>query len=716
MKYRYYYCPLIFLFVFFPYIIVFAGDAPLSKILVDTSSSKKISPFIYGHNTLAYDPCYQKGEGKCNNDGRYSNHGAGQWNPVRQEVDSALLQFSRKIQMKFLRFPGGCGTHIYNWKETIGPLAKRSLFQFGLDEFLVLCEKLQATPIITLSYFTGTDGDLADLIEYLNYPINGKNPHGGINWASVRKANGHPMPYNVTFFELGNEVWHGTHGNNLKYLKRGAPSPKSYAKRFIACQKLFKAIDPNIKLGAVLRDFDSLQDGWNYDVAATLRDKMDFGILHIYPISYTEKDGAISAEELFSIALASPLQVQYGLESLSRQLEKVAGQPVPLMITEYNGGFKQNKPVPYRHSLGNALLNAALIQTFLRTTSPILGANYWQFANSYWGVLYNPLYQQHRGNYIRRPNFFVFELFREHFGENLLKTSTSCPSYLSRSFGRVLAAQEYPDDKQLTDTDTEERKKRIIEPDDWDISYARQLLAFQSAVNVQRRNEILEVKFPFKKNINFYHIGVTLPINPQRKYLLTGKIKAEWPVSSSGVYLNVQDKRGWKKTRWAKSTQQITGHQDWCNVQVEFQSLSDAKAIHIMIRRMNGGGFANGKIWIKDVVLQDIGTARQFSPTPYLSSIASINDSGKKVYIIVVNKNLKNPMKSAIKIEKFKIDTTTGKFWVLNGLGADSTNEDGKEHVKITGGSFGIQSDRNYFEFIFAPCSVTAIEVTGHLL
>lgn len=705
-----FYCFLIVLFVLFPCIILHAQKTPLSKILIDASSYKKISPFIYGQNTLAYDPCYQKETKKCNNDGRYSNHGAGQWNPMRQEADSVLLQFSRKIHVKFIRFPGGCGTHIYNWKKTIGPLKKRPLFQFGIDEFLALCEKLHATPIITLSYFTGTDADLADLIEYLNQPINGENPHGGINWALVRKANGHPEPYNTTFFELGNEVWHGTHGNDLK---RGVPSPQAYAKRFIACQKLFKAIDSNIKLGAVLRDFDSLQDGWNYDVAATLRDKMDFGILHIYPISYTENNDPISSEELFSIALASPLQVQHGLESLSRQLEELTGHSVPLMITEYNGGFKQNKPLPYRHSLGNALLNASLIQTFLKADSPIIGANYWQFVNSYWGALYNPLYLQHRGTYIRRPNFFIFELFREHFGNNLLKTSTSCPSYSSRSFGRVLAAQKHPDEKKQIGT--KERTKRIVYPHDWNISYARQFFAFKSTVKVKRKSKILEINFPFKKNINFYHIGVTLPVNPQRKYRLSGKIKTEWPVSSSGIYLNVQDKRGWKKTQWAESTQQVTGNRDWSHIQVEFQPLSDSKAIHIMIRRMNGGGVANGKVWIKNVILQDIGPAKKNLPTPYLSTIASIDDSGKKVYLIVVNKNLKKSIKATIKIKKFGFKDT-GKFFVLHVPMIDSTNENGKEDVKLTEGTFKVEDAQNSFGFTFLPCSVTAIEVTGHRL
>jgi len=46
------------------------------------------------------------------------------------------------------------------------------------------------------------------------------------------------------------------------------------------------------------------------------------------------------------------------------QLKQTSGKSVGLAITEFNGGFIQEKPVPYRHSLGNALVNADLLHLF----------------------------------------------------------------------------------------------------------------------------------------------------------------------------------------------------------------------------------------------------------------------------------------------------------------------------------------------------------------
>src|SRR5699024_734813 len=45
-------------------------------------------------------------------------------------------------------------------------------------------------------------------IEYLNAEV-GSNPNGGTAWAEVRAANGHEEPYNVRYFEIGNEMNQG---------------------------------------------------------------------------------------------------------------------------------------------------------------------------------------------------------------------------------------------------------------------------------------------------------------------------------------------------------------------------------------------------------------------------------------------------------------------------------------------------------------------------
>ena len=58
-----------------------------------------------------------------------------------------------------------------------------------------------------------------------------------------------------------------------------------------------------------------------------------------------------------------------------------------MAIPEYNGHFVQEKPVPYRQSLANALRNAEHLRIMMKPENRILMANFWQFANEYRGMV-----------------------------------------------------------------------------------------------------------------------------------------------------------------------------------------------------------------------------------------------------------------------------------------------------------------------------------------
>ncbi len=78
------------------------------------------------------------------------------------------------------------------------------------------------------------------------------------------------------------------------------------------------------------------------------------------------EDGVPPVEELFALAFACPDQIQSYYDDLRRLLRETTGRDnVPIAVTEFNGHFVQEKPVPYRHTLGNALLNAEMLRVFL---------------------------------------------------------------------------------------------------------------------------------------------------------------------------------------------------------------------------------------------------------------------------------------------------------------------------------------------------------------
>lgn len=248
-------------------IFVFADD---NKIIVYSNQEiGETNKNIFGNNLLGYE-------------GIPSNSGYGIWNWRRNEPVQGVVNLAKEAGISILRFPGGCGSHDYNWKNTVG--LKRNHFLYGMDEFLKTCEKVGAEAIITLSYFTGNEHDDADLVEYLNSPNNGSNPNGGIDWAKKRAYNGHPSPYKINYFEIGNEIYHGNHRGIKEVL------PEEYARRYLKYYDAMKAVDPSIKIGVVLDP--QYIPNCTRRVLEIIKDKLDFGIIHSYPspVAMTNQD------------------------------------------------------------------------------------------------------------------------------------------------------------------------------------------------------------------------------------------------------------------------------------------------------------------------------------------------------------------------------------------------------------------------------------------
>jgi alpha-N-arabinofuranosidase len=225
-----------------------------NKIVIDFRNDiGKVNKKLFGNNFVGYDPVLCKFRDK-----EYYGHmdyGEGIWDPKQGESVKEVVDLAKEAGITIIRFPGGCGTHHYNWKAAIGK--ERKHFLYGIDEFLKTCAEIGAEPVITVSYFTGNEQDASDLVEYLNSPNDGGNPNSGINWAAQRAKNGHPLPYKARYFEIGNEVWHGDHQNTKEV------SPEEYAERYLKYYEKMKTVDPSIKIGCIVGNGKKKSRFWN---------------------------------------------------------------------------------------------------------------------------------------------------------------------------------------------------------------------------------------------------------------------------------------------------------------------------------------------------------------------------------------------------------------------------------------------------------------------
>jgi alpha-N-arabinofuranosidase len=127
---------------------------------------------------------------------------------LRDDIIEAL----RAIQIPNLRWPGGCFADYYHWRDGIGPRSERPKMvntvwgnttednSFGTHEFMELVNRLDTEPFFVGNVGSGTVQEMADWWEYVNHP-------GGSSLADERAANGHPDPFNVRFWGIGNESW-----------------------------------------------------------------------------------------------------------------------------------------------------------------------------------------------------------------------------------------------------------------------------------------------------------------------------------------------------------------------------------------------------------------------------------------------------------------------------------------------------------------------------
>jgi len=118
---------------------------------------------------------------------------------------------ARSLHSGFWRLPGGNFLSDWDWHEAIGPRDKRPPMldeawhamqanDLGMDEWIALTRILGTEPYVTVNAGLGDENSAAEEVEYLNGPATSA-------WGARRAANGHPEPYRIKFWNIGNEPY-----------------------------------------------------------------------------------------------------------------------------------------------------------------------------------------------------------------------------------------------------------------------------------------------------------------------------------------------------------------------------------------------------------------------------------------------------------------------------------------------------------------------------
>lgn len=162
-----------------------------------------------------------------------------------------LLEAVRGLRPPVIRWPGGCFASVYLWKDAIGPQHERRIYpaymwedqdinSFGTDEYMKLCEKTGADPLLVINTGILQAGcgapaqfRLASDDDYLPYALDWMeycNGDASTPMGALRAANGHPEPYNVVYWELDNETWAAGVEAYIEKVKEFAPAMRAKAR------------------------------------------------------------------------------------------------------------------------------------------------------------------------------------------------------------------------------------------------------------------------------------------------------------------------------------------------------------------------------------------------------------------------------------------------------------------------------------------------------
>jgi alpha-N-arabinofuranosidase len=131
----------------------------------------------------------------------------------RKDVIAAL----RDLHVPVVRWPGGCFADEYHWRDGIGPRAARPVTlntnwggvpesnAFGTHEFLDFAELIGADAYINGNLGTGSAREMAEWLQYMT-------SDKATSLTAERARNGHPKPWKIAYFAVGNEAW-GCGGN-----------------------------------------------------------------------------------------------------------------------------------------------------------------------------------------------------------------------------------------------------------------------------------------------------------------------------------------------------------------------------------------------------------------------------------------------------------------------------------------------------------------------
>jgi alpha-L-arabinofuranosidase len=248
-----------------------------------------------------------------------------------QGFHAGMIRLFKEEGFKMFKWPGGNFVSAYDWRDGLGDRDKRpprvqpmwsdrvESNDVGIHEFIALCRLVGGEPDLAIDSGFGSAREAAEEVEYCNGSVETR-------MGKMRAENGHPEPFNVRLWTIGNEMYGPWQFGHM--------SLDQYWVKHNYIVEAMKTVDPNIKVtvsgasiceksvgGAEKKNnfFPSIWEppitetlpyefGSIYDWDGWLLEKCAGNIDYLSEHNYAYPDLAFDAEKQLFVDVLDPLQ------------------------------------------------------------------------------------------------------------------------------------------------------------------------------------------------------------------------------------------------------------------------------------------------------------------------------------------------------------------------------------------------------------------------
>ncbi|WP_218927102.1 alpha-L-arabinofuranosidase [Halosimplex pelagicum] len=323
---------------------------------------------------------------------------------VRGKFNPSTVELMREQDTTWLKWPGGNFTSQYNWRDGVGPKSERPVRfnhawgginpnYFGTAEYLELCEVADLTPRLTIGWWDNPPEwaserqilpeDAADWVEYVNGSTD-------TEMGALRAEHGYEEPWDVTHWEVGNEVWG-------PWQRGSTQNPSEYASGsdarigFTTYYDEMTAVDDDITVYADAMDpgYDESNtpdpDAWNGTLFEEAGDRLDGVDLHRYNWgienqadrdAWYQRNGA-DAIDYNEVLVMFPTEFDRLMENLADRAADAGIEDFRVNVGEY-GLFPtvdSGAPYPGPETMPGGSYIAGMLNAFIRRSDTVKEAS-----------------------------------------------------------------------------------------------------------------------------------------------------------------------------------------------------------------------------------------------------------------------------------------------------------------------------------------------------